>query len=201
MAASPLFDAAEPPVLTGARVEGVGPLTLRPWTPDDAPAVQAAYSDGAIQRWHARRLGTVAEARGLLAQWRARWDSRSGASWAVVSADGTLLARTELNAFDLRDGVAGASYWAVPAARGQGVVPAALRVAVSWAFAAGFHRLELEHSTRNAASCRAAVRAGLDAEGVRRGAVRHDDGWHDMHVHALVNPSGTAESAPQPVWA
>ncbi|MET7707718.1 GNAT family protein [Micromonospora sp. NPDC005413] len=48
------------------------------------------------------------------------------------------------------------------------------------------HRLALEHSTANTASCRVATRAGFRAEGVLRGSVRHADGWHDMHLHALL---------------
>jgi RimJ/RimL family protein N-acetyltransferase len=38
------------------------------------------------------------------------------------------------------------------------------------------------------ASCRAAEKAGYPAEGTRRSAALHPDGWHDMHVHALVRP-------------
>ena len=38
----------------------------------------------------------------------------------------------------------------------------------------------------NPASCRVAVKAGFREEGVRRGAALHADGWHDMHVHALL---------------
>ena len=47
-------------------------------------------------------------------------------------------------------------------------------------------RLEVWHSTRNAASCRVAEKAGFVAEGVKRHAVLHVDGWHDMHVHARI---------------
>ena len=48
----------------------------------------------------------------------------------------------------------------------------------------GLHRIELQHSTVNEASCRAATAAGFLPEGIRRGANLHDDGWHDMHLHA-----------------
>jgi RimJ/RimL family protein N-acetyltransferase len=59
-----------------------------------------------------------------------------------------------------------------------------------WAFEkAGFHRIELEHSTANDASCRVAVKAGFHEEGIRRSAALHADGWHDMHVHALLAPT------------
>lgn len=55
----------------------------------------------------------------------------------------------------------------------------------AWAFdPLGLHRVELNHSTENAASCRVAQRAGFPLEGTKRREHRHSDGWHDMHVHA-----------------
>ena len=50
----------------------------------------------------------------------------------------------------------------------------------------GLHRLFLLHSTANPASCRVAARAGFALEGTLRSAMRHPDGWHDMHLHGLV---------------
>jgi RimJ/RimL family protein N-acetyltransferase len=67
------------------------------------------------------------------------------------------------------------------------VLPAARALAalISWSFHdAGLHRVWLRHSTANPASCRVAHRAGLTVEGTNRGAARHADGWHDMHLHA-----------------
>jgi ribosomal-protein-alanine N-acetyltransferase len=59
-----------------------------------------------------------------------------------------------------------------------------------WAFdVAGFHRIAVEHSTANPASCRVAAKAGFHEEGIRRGAALHANGWHDMHVHALLADS------------
>ncbi|MDQ0994671.1 RimJ/RimL family protein N-acetyltransferase [Streptomyces sp. V3I7] len=50
----------------------------------------------------------------------------------------------------------------------------------------GLHRLRLCHSTANPASCRVAEKAGYAVEGTMRGALLHEDGWHDQHLHALV---------------
>jgi RimJ/RimL family protein N-acetyltransferase len=50
----------------------------------------------------------------------------------------------------------------------------------------GLHRLFLYHSTANPASCRVAAKAGFAFEGTLRSAMRHPDGWHDMHLHGLV---------------
>lgn len=161
---------------------------LRPWTLDDAPAVMEAFQDPAIQRWHVRTADSVEETRDWIAAWQRGWREETGGHWAVVDAGGdTLLGRMSLKSFDLADGTADVAYWMVPSARGNGVCPRAVRTLARWALGpGGFHRLELEHSTANRASCRVAVKAGFEEEGVRRGAALHADGWHDMHVHARV---------------
>ncbi len=105
--------------------------------------------------------------------------------WALVDEDnGALLGRVALKGIDLYDGKAGVAYWMVPDARGRGMCTAAVAAVSNWAFRdAGFHRLSLEHSTANRASCRVAEKARFTIEGVRRGAARHADGWHDMCLH------------------
>jgi ribosomal-protein-alanine N-acetyltransferase len=62
---------------------------------------------------------------------------------------------------DAWDGTADVAYWTVPAVRGRGVCPRAVDAMASWAFeVAGLHRLDLEHATANAASCRVAEKTG-----------------------------------------
>ena len=57
----------------------------------------------------------------------------------------------------------------------------------TWAFETlGLHRIEVDHSVENPASCRVATRAGFRLEGTKRGDALHADGWHDMHLHARV---------------
>ncbi|WP_418277710.1 GNAT family N-acetyltransferase [Isoptericola jiangsuensis] len=155
---------------------------LRPWTTADAPAVRAVYADPAVVRWHARTLGSDLEAKALVAGWVDGW-TWGYAEWAVVAAaDDALLARVAVKATD-PDGVGDVAYWAAPAARGRGVVPAAVGVASAWAFDVGYHRLQLSHSVGNAPSCRAAEKSGFVLEGTRRESELHADGWHDMHQH------------------
>jgi RimJ/RimL family protein N-acetyltransferase len=64
------------------------------------------------------------------------------------------------------------------------VATAAVGAVSEWAFGLGLHRLQLRHSVRNPASCRVAAKTGYALEGVLRSALRHADGWHDMHLHA-----------------
>jgi RimJ/RimL family protein N-acetyltransferase len=166
------------PVLAG---EG---FVVRPWRESDAPAVAAAYRDPGIQLWHARSL-TLEEADAWVAQWPGRWQEESGAGWAV--ADDEVLGQISLRTIELAEGLAEISYWVLPAARGRRLAARALSVLSGWAFdVVGLHRIEVQHSTRNAASCRVAERAGYSAEGTKRSQALHADGWHDMHLHARV---------------
>lgn len=163
-------------------------VALRPWTLDDVPALRAAYADPAIQRWHARTLADDAEAAHLVRRWAAEWLAETDAAWAVTHADsGAVLGRASLRHIELGEGVAEVAYWVLPAARGRGVARRGLAALTGWAFGTlGLHRLHLWHAVDNAASCRVAAAAGYPFEGIARSSVLHEDGWHDMHVHARI---------------
>jgi ribosomal-protein-alanine N-acetyltransferase len=92
------------------------------------------------------------------------------------------------NPMNLEDGEAEIGYWVRSAARGQGVAVNAVDLLASWSFSVGFHRLIIHHSTTNPASCSVARKAGFDLEGTKKSALLHADGWHDMHLHARINP-------------
>jgi [ribosomal protein S5]-alanine N-acetyltransferase len=160
-------------------------VLLRPWSLDDAPAVMDAYQDEAIQRWHVMRADSLAETREWIAGWQGGWAAETDAIWAVVdAASDLLLGRAGLKHLKFSDGTADVTYWTVPAARRKGVCPRAVNAMASWAFEAGFHRLDLEHAVGNTASCRVAEKTGFAAEGVRRTAWLLADGRYDVHAHA-----------------
>jgi len=130
---------------------------------------------------------TEDEARDWIAAWPARWRAETGAGWAVLDA-GTVAGQISLRRLVLADGLAEVSYWVLPNARGRHLAPRALSALTTWSFGAlRLHRIELSHSTANAASCRVAHYAGFAAEGTKRGESRHTDGWHDMHLHARLD--------------
>ncbi|MET0452158.1 MAG: GNAT family N-acetyltransferase [Mycobacterium sp.] len=168
-------------------VQGIA--LLRPWILDDAAAVVEAFDDPAIRRWHVARADSIDEALELIARWQSGWAKESECNWAVVDPDDeVLLGRIALKGLNLLDATAEVAYWMCPTSRGRGVCTQAVVTLSQWAFrCAGFHRLELDHSTSNPASCRVAVKSGFRAEGIRRGAALHADGWHDMHVHARLS--------------
>ncbi|MEV0122931.1 GNAT family N-acetyltransferase [Streptomyces sp. NPDC050703] len=169
-----------------------GGLVLRPWRLTDAPSVYDAFQDPVLQRWHARVADSESEARGWIEEWRAAWAGERDAHWAIADAETDVLAgRIALRLIVLADGQAEIAYWTVPAARGRGVAPRAVETLSRWAFdEVGLHRLELTHATANEASCRVAEKSGFTAEGTKRSAVLHEDGWHDMHLHARIAGPG-----------
>ncbi|MEW2049587.1 GNAT family N-acetyltransferase [Streptomyces sp. NPDC005476] len=163
-------------------------LLLRPWRAEDVPAVYTAFQDPAMHQWHIRAADSEEEVAGWIEEWRTNWAQERNAQWAVVDA-GTedLLGRVALRSIVLTEGVAEIAYWTTGAARGRGVAPRATTALTRWAFdEIGFHRLELMHAVANEASCRVAAKAGFTLEGTRRSAALHQDGWHDMHLHARV---------------
>lgn len=160
-------------------------LVLRPWADDDAEVFLGAYRDPAIGHWHPRQPGDLDGVRAWFARYRLDWLRETGGHWAITGAGGAVLGRIAMRGFDFADGLAGCAYWVLPHARGAGVAARALIALSEWGLGpAGFHRLHLDHSTRNEASCRVATRAGFRLEGTKRGSAVHADGRHDMHLHA-----------------
>lgn len=181
-----------PPVMAaGAIGEGpqpgltAGTLSLRPWGVEHVDALLAAYADPAVRRWHVQTYDR-AEAEAYPGRWADLWSTGARVGWAV-ERDGVLAGRAALNGLNLETGQAAVAYWVVPAARGAGVATAAVEAVAAWAFGLGFRRLLLEHSTQNEASCRVAMRAGFALEGTLRQSGLHEDGWHDMHLHARLS--------------
>ncbi|MER6714204.1 MULTISPECIES: GNAT family N-acetyltransferase [unclassified Streptomyces] len=165
-----------------------GGLLLRPWRAEDAPAVYEVFQDPVMHQWHARTADSEAETAGWIRDWHRAWEEEREAQWAVVDAgSGALLGRVALREMRLDDGTAEVAYWTVPEARGRGVAARATTALTRWALdEVGFHRLELLHAVRNAASCRVAARTGFALEGTKRSSALQPDGWHDMHLHARV---------------
>ncbi|MFD9547343.1 GNAT family N-acetyltransferase [Nocardia salmonicida] len=166
------------PTLTGT--DG---LALRPWTAADARTVYEAFQDPAIRHWHVRTAESIEQVRRWISRWSAAWSTGNG-QWAVTS-NGEVAGRIGLRQSDLTEGVTELAYWTLSAWRGRSIAPLAANTLTRWAFDdIGFDRIELTHSVRNPPSCRVAVKCGFAFEGTLRGAGRHSDGRHDMHLHA-----------------
>ena len=169
---------------------GDGFVVVRPFVPDDAPAVAAACQDPLIQERcyfvpspyaladaeefiaEARRAlvaGTEAQCAicavgGSAGAGRATGGARPGVPFAA----GELLGAIDLMAYPERE-AAETGYWIKREARGCGVATAALRLMIDFAFEqVGVERLELMTETHNLPSKRLAEKLGFRREGVAR---------------------------------
>ncbi|WP_246192856.1 GNAT family N-acetyltransferase [Kitasatospora atroaurantiaca] len=165
-----------------------GGLELRPWQLSDADVLVAAGQDPAIRLWNLLVVESPEDARGRIERMHERWQAEQSAIWAIARpGGGEAMGLIGWGDIDLKDGSAEIVYWILPAARGGGVVVEALKRVSRWALEdLGLHRLRLCHSVANPASCRVAAKAGYSLEGTMRSALLHADGWHDQHLHALI---------------
>ncbi|MFJ5079724.1 GNAT family N-acetyltransferase [Streptomyces sp. NPDC088553] len=160
---------------------------LRPWESSDAGALLAAGQDQAIRHWNRLLLDSQEEARQRIERMRRRWRDELSAIWAIARPGREAAGMIGWGDIDLAGGSAEIVYWLLPEARGGGVAVEATERVNRWALdELGLHRLRLTHSVANAASCRVAEKAGYSFEGTMRSALLHADGWHDEHLHALV---------------
>jgi ribosomal-protein-alanine N-acetyltransferase len=162
---------------------------IRPWKGSDANALLGAFSDPEIRHWHMRELASIEEGEAWIASWPDRWNAETDAGWAVVDAEtDELRGQVALRSVNLEFGHGHITYWTLPGFRGAGTATNAAAVVARWALEdLGLHRLEIHHSTHNVLSCHVAERAGFELEGVMRSGLLHEDGWHDMHVHARIH--------------
>ncbi|WP_031091406.1 GNAT family N-acetyltransferase [Streptomyces sp. NRRL S-15] len=169
---------------TADELPAPGRLLLRPWQPDDAPAVLRAFAPEEMARQTARPVTTTAEALEWIAAREGERAAGSGYAWAVVR-EGVAVGSVAVAAVNHVHGTGWVSYWTTGTARGTGVAAAGVRALARWAFGGlGLHRLELGHRTNNPASCAVAVRAGFAAEGIEREKLRYGDARYDVERHA-----------------
>jgi len=169
-------------------------VRLRPWRPDDAPAITAILDDAQVLRWsHIARIGTerwVAEQR----------EGRRGPSFAICLSDddrvlgkmalrlpGRASPATTCDAIDPGDQPAGElSYWVLPHARGRGVATAAVGAMLD--IARGMHEVRsvvLDIEDDNDASLRVAGRVGAIRRALTRTAPDRDGVVRTMVVHIV----------------
>ncbi|MFD8981355.1 GNAT family N-acetyltransferase [Streptomyces sp. NPDC059564] len=162
-------------------------LELRPWHLSDADVLVAAGRDPGIRQWNRLLVESPEDARRRVERMHERWRGEVSAIWAIARPGGEAVGLIGWGDIDLAGGSAEIVYWILPAARGGGVVVEATKRVSAWALNdLGLHRLRLCHSVANPASCRVAEKAGYSLEGTMRSALLHADGWHDEHLHALV---------------
>ncbi len=156
-----------------------GRLLVRPFEPEDAPALQAACDDPDIARW-IHLLPTpysLDDARTFISDARRRLVAGESARLAIEDADtGELLGSIGISHFADRQ-AAEVGYWVKREARRRGVALAAARLVIDWAFAeVGIERLELLTYPGNEASQALALRLGFTRECLLRGFLEPEPG-------------------------
>jgi len=169
-----------------------GRLLVRPFDPDDAPAVQAACDDPDVAHWI---FGLPApyrleHAEAFIADARHRLLLGERARLAVADAGGgELLGSVSLDYFAERQ-AAELGYWVKREARRRGVALAAARLVVAWAFdELGVERLELLTYPGNEASQALAARLGFARECLLRGFLAPEAG-KSREGRAVPSPDG-----------
>ena len=156
-----------------------GRLLVRPFEPDDAPAVAAACDDPDVAHWiHLLPAPYgLADAEAFIAEARHRLLLDERARLAVTEAGtGELLGSVSLDRFADRE-AAEIGYWVKREARRGGVALAAARLVVDWAFTGlGVERLELLTYPGNSASQALAARLGFRREALLRGFLAPEPG-------------------------
>jgi RimJ/RimL family protein N-acetyltransferase len=178
-------------------------LLLRPARASDAGRWLEMLRDPVYVTYAAPAFVTLAsEAAGLterIEQSQTSWQERAPGMLAVVpSADPDLFLGDISWRWTTGEklGVAEIGYGVHPEARGQGVGRRAIVALTRWLLSPegrGLARVQLDHSVENEASCRVALAAGFEREGIRRGFLplrdpAAPDGVrrHDVCLHGCV---------------
>jgi RimJ/RimL family protein N-acetyltransferase len=147
-------------------------IILRPFRPDDAPAVVEACRDPAIGRYTFMQEGlTLDAARRWIDDATRRWGSGVPRFAITDATNGRLLGQVGM-AVDEPYQRAEMFYWVAAPERGRGVASAALGLICDWALANGLERLFLVVHPDNEASHHVAMRCGFTREGTLRGYER-----------------------------
>jgi RimJ/RimL family protein N-acetyltransferase len=166
-----------------------GAVRLRAPSGDDVAAVYEACRDPAIQRYtRVPRDYDRLDARAFVAGAEARRREGLSLEMVVTDRDDRVLCGVVGLVVDRHDQArAEIGYWIHPAHRGRGLARAGLLLLSRWALGpAGFVRLDLTASVRNAGSLAVVEGTGFVREGVARAAWPTPEGREDMAVFSLL---------------
>lgn len=165
---------------------------LRAYTPADQPDVFAAIQESAAETsvWLPELSAelTQAEVGEWLSATAALREGGEAYHLAIVDRrDGSFLGGCGLTTLNRRHLFCNLYYWVRTSRVGQGVGPAAARLAARWAFEQlGLQRVEIVADLANAPSQRVAEKAGATREGVLRHRLRSGGGARPAVMYSLI---------------
>lgn len=177
------------PLPRGGLDDGV--IALRELAPGDAESFAGADDDLTRRTGFGGPTHTMRDYERVTARAGLDWLVGSRAMAAIVDiATGVFAGSVTVRQAGPPD-IGGIGYVVHPDFRGRGYTARALRLLVPWAFGtAGFARLELGAKTSNVASQRAAIAAGFEPDGIRRGRLRNVAGGYENEARfCLLNPT------------
>jgi RimJ/RimL family protein N-acetyltransferase len=178
------------PTLVGEKV------TLRPFVPGDAEAMQACFDVDALRLTGSAHSTTEAEAKARRTdpdeRTRAWYATRNGQDdrldLALEDSSGACVGEVVLNDWEPENRSCNLRILLGPQGRDRGLGTEAVRLVLDHAFEVlGLHRVELEYYSFNPRAGRAYEKAGFVEEGRRRDALRFDDEWFDAIVMSALS--------------
>ncbi|MCC6244116.1 MAG: GNAT family N-acetyltransferase [Gemmatimonadaceae bacterium] len=172
-------------------------LILRPYTVEDAPAVQRLagaaavaattlniphpYTDGMAESW--------------IATHRAAWDAGTDVTFAITTPTNDLRGTVGLHITRAHDrGEMG--YWIGEPYWGQGLATEAVSALLTFAFETlALHRVQASHLPRNPASGRVMQKVGMQREGLHRGRYKKGAAYEDVVEYAVLRSEWETRSA------
>lgn len=177
------------PVLTGDKV------VLRPFQPDDIPAMLKALADPEVLRltgsvhYDAETVLGPDEADSARRFYTSRNEQPDRLDLAVIDkAAGRCVGEVVLNQWDEGNRSCNFRTLIGPAGRDRGLGTEALRLIVGYGFEQlGLHRISLDVYAFNPRARHVYEKVGFVAEGVLRDALRYADGWVDATVMSILD--------------
>jgi RimJ/RimL family protein N-acetyltransferase len=174
------------------------PIHLRPWQPDDLPALLEIFSVSPdLSTQYPLPVTDLDQATECLERMLV-WDE-TRRNFAIVIEDGDrrmAVGNVGVTAIERRHDTGWVSYFSSAAVRGRGVVSRSAMAVANWALTdLGLFRLELGHRVNNPASGAVAVAAGFLREGRQRQRLRYGTERFDTLAYSRL----ATDPAPRPL--
>ncbi len=170
-------------------------IALRRYVPEDAYALtEAAHESwrevGPWMEWCKPDL-PLREAEAWVAEQVQRFNEGTAYEFTIRDAgDGAYLGACGVNHIEPVNRYANLGYWVRTSATRQGVCQQAVKQLAGWIFGnTDLVRLEIVAAVGNAASQRAAEKAGAEREGTLRKRLKMHGLWHDAAIYSLTRDS------------